>query len=161
MYSLWWPNHMVPAHVSKVAKNLRVVCENIARMHKCLILWWFEIWEKSNTLTHNHNYLMGTITFEVHPITPTSPRNTFAITFKSILIPFAFIFFAYFSFKHSMHAHIKEREVPNYVSLNITILLCRSTQCYTWLVGFSGEMVIYAFLLGFSSPSYQKEWYES
>ena len=28
------------------------------------------------------------------------------------------------------------------------------------IVGFSGEMVIYAFLLGFSSPSRQKEWYE-
>ena len=21
MYSLWWPNHVAPAHVSKVAKN--------------------------------------------------------------------------------------------------------------------------------------------
>ena len=27
MYSLWWPNHIVPAHVSKVAKNLRVLHE--------------------------------------------------------------------------------------------------------------------------------------
>ena len=23
MYSLWWPNHIVPAHVAKVAKNLQ------------------------------------------------------------------------------------------------------------------------------------------
>ena len=30
----------------------------------------------------------------------------------------------------------------------------------SWLAGNRGEMVIYAFLLGFSSPSYQKEWYE-
>ena len=27
-----------------------------------------------------------------------------------------------------------------------------------WLTSFSGEMVIYAILLGFSSPSLQKEW---
>ena len=27
MYPLWWPNHIVPAHVSRVAKNLCVVCE--------------------------------------------------------------------------------------------------------------------------------------
>ena len=26
------------------------------------------------TLTHNHNCLMGTITFKVHSINPTSPR---------------------------------------------------------------------------------------
>ena len=29
-----------------------------------------------------------------------------------------------------------------------------------WLAGNSGEMIIYAFILGFSSPSYKKEWYE-
>ena len=51
MYSLWWSNHIVLAYVSKVAKNLRVVCENIARMHKCLILWQFEIWENQ---IHSH-----------------------------------------------------------------------------------------------------------
>ena len=33
-------------------------------------------------------------------------------------------------------------------------------KCYTWLVGFSGEMVIYAFLLEFFSHFRQKEWYE-
>ena len=27
-----------PTHVSKVAKSLRVVCENIVRVYKCLIL---------------------------------------------------------------------------------------------------------------------------
>ena len=65
---------------------------------------------KSNTLTHNHNCLMGTITFEVHPITPTSPRNTLVTIFKNILILFAFIFFfAYFLFEQIMHGHIRER----------------------------------------------------
>ena len=52
---------------------------------------------------------MGTITFEVHSITLTSPRNMLAIIFKSILILFAFVFFAYFSFEHSMHGHIREK----------------------------------------------------
>ena len=39
---------------------------------------------ESNTSTHNHNCLMGTITFEVHHITLTSPRNTLTTIFKSI-----------------------------------------------------------------------------
>ena len=30
----------------------------------------------------------------------------------------------------------------------------------SWLVDNSGEIVIYAFLLGFSSPSGKKKWYE-
>ena len=35
------------------------------------------------TFTHNHNYLMETITFEVHHITHTSPRNTLATILKA------------------------------------------------------------------------------
>ena len=61
---------------------------------------------------------MRTITFEVHHITLTSPRNMLSTIFKSILILFAFIFFEYifFSFEHIMHGHIKEREeILNYV----------------------------------------------
>ena len=27
MYPMWWPNHIVPTHVSKVAKTMHVVCE--------------------------------------------------------------------------------------------------------------------------------------
>ena len=38
--------------------------------------------------------------------------------------------------------------------------MSKHTDVYTWLAGFSSEMIIYAFLLGFFSPSYQKEWYE-
>ena len=30
----------------------------------------------------------------------------------------------------------------------------------SWLAGNSGEMIIYVFLLEFSSPSRQNEWYE-
>ena len=54
---------------------------------------------------------MGTITFEVHPITFTSPRDTLATLFKSILILFAFDFSLHiFSFEHIMHGHIKGRK---------------------------------------------------
>ena len=60
---------------------------------------------------------MGTITFEVHPITSTSPRNKLATIFKSILILFAFDFLCiiFFSFEHIMHGHIRKRKIPNYV----------------------------------------------
>ena len=66
---------------------------------------------KSISLIHNHNCLMGTITFEVHPITLTFLRNTLATIFKSILILFAFVFLCifFFFFEHSMHGHIRER----------------------------------------------------
>ena len=136
MYPLWWPNHIIPAHVSKVAKNLCVMCENIARVHKCLILWRFEICE-NQIHSHTINCLMGTITFEVYPITPTSPRNTLVTIFKSILILFTVFFSLHiFIFEHIMHGYIRERkEIPNYISLNLTILLCRSIQMWFMIGG--------------------------
>ena len=36
----------------------------------------------------------------------------------------------------------------------------KHTDIISWLAGNNGEMVIYAFLLGFSSPSRKKKWYE-
>ena len=70
-----------------------------------------KIWDmrKSNTLTHNHNCLMGTITFEIHLITLTSPRNKLATILKAFWFFLLLFFFAYFSFKHSIHGHIKEK----------------------------------------------------
>ena len=55
---------------------------------------------------------MGIITFKVHPITPTFPRDTLVTIFKSILILFAFDFslHIFFSFEHIMHGHIRERK---------------------------------------------------
>ena len=38
--------------------------------------------------------------------------------------------------------------------------MSKYTDVISWLAGNSGEMVIYAFLLGFFSHSHQKEWYE-
>ena len=104
---------------------------------------------------------METITFEIHHITPTSPRNTLATILK------AFWFFCFscslhillLSIKrHIIYGHIRERkEKPIYV--------CQTSfSCYevlhltehgfyelhidvVWLTSFSGEMVIYAFSL--------------
>ena len=56
---------------------------------------------------------MKTITFEVHPITPTSLRNTLVTIFKSILLLCAFIFFAYiyiYIFFLAYHAWAYKRE---------------------------------------------------
>ena len=39
MYPLWWPNHLVLAHVLRVAKNLRVVCET---KQECISVSYYE-----------------------------------------------------------------------------------------------------------------------
>ena len=41
-----------------------------------------------------------------------------------------------------------------------TFAMLKHTDVISWLTGNSGEMVIYASLLGFFSHSRQKEWYE-
>ena len=75
-----------------------------------------------------------------------------------------------------MHGHIRDREeIPN-DGKHLTFQFCyaEAHKCHwhctfampkhigviLWLAGNSGEMVIYTFLLGFSSPSHQKEWYK-
>ena len=71
---------------------------------------------------------MGIITFKVHPITPTSPRNTLTTIFKSILIFFVFDFSLHFFFEHIMHGHIREREaIPNYVKLKHQFAMLKHT----------------------------------
>ena len=57
-----------------------------------------------------------------------------------------------------MHGHIREREeIPNYVKPQTSQFCCAwAHKCYTWLAGFSVKMVIYVFLLEFSSPSIKK-----
>ena len=65
------------------------------------------IWEmkKSKTLTHNHNCLMETISFEVHHITLTSPTNMLTIILKAVwffLLLFSlYIFLCIFFFIHN------------------------------------------------------------
>ena len=52
--------------------------------------------------------------------------------------------------------------MPKHINVIETTLfaMLKHTGVILWLVGNNGEMVIYAFLLGFSSPSRQKELYE-
>ena len=91
---------------------------------------------------------MGTITFKVHPITPTSPKiHTCNHFFKHFLSFCFWFFFAYFSFKYFMHRHIRERkEIPNdswhfnfampkHINvIDTTLLLCKGIQVsfYDW-----------------------------
>ena len=122
--------------VSIVAKNC-VLCVKLLQVSLSVSSYKDNITRESKTLTHNHNRLTGTITFEIHLITPTSPRNTLAIIFKSILILFAFSFllitslhiFLLSTMKHIMHGYIRERrKYPLYE--NTFFLLCK---CYTLL----------------------------
>ena len=103
---------------------------------------------KSLELTHNHNCLMGTITFKVYPITPASPRIHACNNFLKHFWSFCFwFFFAYFSFKYIMHGHIRERKeisndiwhsnfaMPKHTNvIDTALLLCRSIQVsfYDW-----------------------------
>ena len=146
---MWWPNHIVPAHVSRVAKEYCILCvKNIARLHKCIHV--MTIWDmrKSLWLTHNHNCLMETITFKVHPITPTSLRIHACNHIQKHFWSFCFwFFFTYFSFKHIMHWLIRERkEIPNDIwhfnfampkhtnVIDITLLLCQNIQM-SYMIG--------------------------
>ena len=55
----------------------------------------------------------------------------------------------------------REKKYPMMLSFwHCTFAMPKHINVFSWLVGNSREMVIYAFLLGFSSPSCQKEWYE-
>ena len=121
--------HCAYTIVSKVAKSMGVVHETFAREQEHQYVKSNDI-GRSSTFIHNHNYLMETITFKVHSISLTSPRNMLAIIFKIILILFSFhVLCIYFSFKHIMHEHIRERkEIPNLCKPNILFSLCK---CYT------------------------------
>ena len=167
---MWWPNHIVPAHVSRVAKN--IACCVWKTLQDCIsvyMLWQFKIREN-----HFNSHTIITVWWGLSPSRyilwlPHLLEYTLAIIFKSTLI---FLLF-YFSFnKHIMHGHIRERkEIPNDVKLltlhfcyaeayrchwNCTFAMSKYTDVILWLVGNSGEMVIYVFLLGFSSPSVKR-----
>ena len=60
--------------------------------HSLYTKWNFNM-RRSITPTHNHNCLMGTITFKVHHITLTSPRNTLATILKAFWFFLVFMFF--------------------------------------------------------------------
>jgi len=74
-------SHYTCIIVSKVAKSMRAVCETFAREQVHHYMKSNDI-GGSSTFTYNHNYLMETITFKVHHITRTSPRNTLVTMLK-------------------------------------------------------------------------------
>ena len=53
---------------------------------------------------------METITFKLHPITPTSPRKHACNHIESIFDLFAFSFLCIFLFMQNMHGHIRDRK---------------------------------------------------
>ena len=60
-----------------------------------------------------------------------------------------------------MGIYEREKKYPIMLSIwHSTFTLPKHTNVISWLADNSGEMVIYAFLLGFSNPSSKKEWYE-
>ena len=106
---------------------------------------------------------MGTITFKVHPITPTSPRIHACNHFKSIFYLFAFDFSLHIFLLSISYIGLLEREKKYPMIFNIPILLCLSTQmsltshfchveayrCHTWLVGNSGRWLLIPFFQDF------------
>ena len=83
---------MAKSHVSLVIATYTYIKSNIEykycvfKHNKCAqvshIMMILDM-KTSNTLIHNHNYLMGTITFKVHHITLTSPKNMLTIVLKA------------------------------------------------------------------------------
>ena len=92
-------------------KNSKEYACYVWKHNKCAqVSYIMTIWDMrtSNTLTHNHNCLIGTITFEVYPITSTSLRNMLATMLK-VFWSFCFYSLHIFLFEHSMHEHIREK----------------------------------------------------
>ena len=136
------------------------------------MLWRFEIWENQ---FNSHTII--TVWWGLSPSRyilqlPHTLEYTLAIIFKAFFYLFSFQFLCIFLFKQIMHGHIRKRkEIPNDGKL-LTFQFCyiEAHKCHwhytfampkhacviSWLAGNSGKMVIYAFLLGFSSHSRQK-----
>ena len=53
MYPLGWPNHIVPAHVSRVVKNLRVVCET--KQEYISVSYYKDLRHEKNKYTHTQS----------------------------------------------------------------------------------------------------------
>ena len=107
-------------HIYQRQKRICVLC--VKTQQKCISFSYYDDlrYKKTITLTHNHNYMMGTITFKIHPITPISSRNMLAIIFKSIFILFFFFLHIFFlniscmaSFSGEMVIYSYERERRN------------------------------------------------
>ena len=56
-------------------------------------------------------------------------------------------------FNFAMPKHINVIDIALFI-------MPKHTNVISWLAGNSSEMIIYAFVSGFSSPSRKKEWYD-
>ena len=93
---------------TKSSKEFCVLC--VKTLQGCISVSCYNDLRYKKINFTNHNCLMETITFEVHPITLISPRNMLTTICKSILIFLLLIFLCiFFSFEHIMHGHIRER----------------------------------------------------
>ena len=150
---MWWPNHIVPLHVSRVAKN--IACCVWKTSQDCVsvyMLWRFKIWENHFNSHTIITVWWGTIIFKVHPITPTSPSINAYNYIKSILIFLPFIFlciFFFLIFKQIMNGHVRYRKKKypimlsfwhsNFVTskhtnvIDIALLLCRNIYIYIYI----------------------------
>ena len=126
MYSLWWPNHFVPTHVSKVAKNIAYcVWKTSQDCISVYMLWQFEIWEN-----HFNSHRIIIAWWGLSPSRyilwlPHLLKDTLAIIYNAFWFFLLLFFFAYFYFiKQIMHGHIKERkEISNDVKF-LTLHFC-------------------------------------
>ena len=97
MYSLWWLNHIVPVHVSRVAKNIACCVWKISQ--DCIsvyTLWRFEIWEN-----HFNSYTIITAWWRLSLSRyilwlPHLLEDMFAIMYKTFWFFLLLFFFAYF-----------------------------------------------------------------
>ena len=122
---MWWPNHIVHVHVSRVAKN--IACSVWKTSQDCIsvyMLWWSEIWE-------NHFNLHTIITVWWGPsptryilYLPHFLEYTLVIIYKAFWF-FCFYFsLHFFFFKQIMHGYIRDRkEIPNDVK-HLTFQFC-------------------------------------
>ena len=163
MYSLWWLNHIVPAHLSKVAKNIAChVWKTSQDYINVYVLWQFEICEN-----HFNSHTIITVCRGLSParyILKLSHLLEYmlAIIYKAFLsFCFYFSLHIFLLSKPCMDIYEIEKKYPIMLSIWHSIFaMPKHTNVILWLAGNSGEMIIYAFLLGFSSHSCQKEWYE-
>ena len=126
---MWWPNHIIPAHVLRVAKN--IACCVWKTSQDCIsvyMLWRLEIWEN-----HFNSHTIITVWWRLSPSRyilqlPHLLEDTLATIYKAFLFFLLLFSLHIFYLKQIIHGHIRERkEISNDVKLfDIALLLCRS-----------------------------------
>ena len=105
----------------KSSKEFCVLC--VKTSQECIsVSCYDDLRYEKITLTHTQSYLFDG-DYHLRGI-PHLLEDMLTIIYKSFLFFLLLFFFAYFSFKQTMHGHIRERkEIPNYVKF-LTLHLC-------------------------------------